>query len=123
MELKEIIQKELNTHKEVAFEGYCHDCDTKVQVLCTANSKNEIVISGGAAYKPRDRIFLKCDACFTKDKTLRNYEECEIYSRIVGYLRPVNQYNAGKKVEYKMRKEFRMNAKDIKAKPNTEYKE
>lgn len=26
--------------------------------------------------------------------------ECEIYSRVVGYIRPVNQWNDGKKAEY-----------------------
>ncbi len=30
--------------------------------------------------------------------------QCEIYSRVVGYLRPVNQWNKGKKEEFKMRK-------------------
>ena len=32
--------------------------------------------------------------------------ECEIYSRVVGYLRPVKQWNKGKKEEYNLRKEF-----------------
>lgn len=31
---------------------------------------------------------------------------CEIYSRIVGYLRPVSQWNDGKKAEFKLRKTF-----------------
>lgn len=31
---------------------------------------------------------------------------CEIFSRIVGYLRPVSQWNEGKAAEYKMRKEY-----------------
>ncbi len=30
--------------------------------------------------------------------------ECEVYSRVVGYLRPVNQWNKGKQQEYKMRR-------------------
>ena len=34
-------------------------------------------------------------------------EECEIYSRVVGYLRPVKQWNKGKKEEYNLRKEYR----------------
>lgn len=33
-------------------------------------------------------------------------EECEIYSRIVGYIRPVKQWNKGKKAEFKNRKTF-----------------
>ena len=32
--------------------------------------------------------------------------KCEIYSRSVGYLRPVNQWNDGKVAEFKQRKVF-----------------
>ncbi len=33
-------------------------------------------------------------------------EQCEVYSRIVGYIRPVNQWNKGKREEFKLRKTF-----------------
>jgi ribonucleoside-triphosphate reductase len=33
-------------------------------------------------------------------------EECEVYSRVVGYLRPVKQWNRGKQAEFKMRRMF-----------------
>ena len=33
-------------------------------------------------------------------------EECEVYSRVVGYLRPVKQWNRGKQEEFKMRRMF-----------------
>jgi len=33
---------------------------------------------------------------------------CEVYSRIVGYLRPVSQWNKGKRAEFKTRKEFKV---------------
>lgn len=33
-------------------------------------------------------------------------EECEVYSRVVGYLRPLKQWNKGKQEEFKMRKVF-----------------
>lgn len=33
-------------------------------------------------------------------------QPCEVYSRVVGYLRPVQQWNQGKKEEFKERKEF-----------------
>jgi anaerobic ribonucleoside-triphosphate reductase len=32
--------------------------------------------------------------------------KCEVYSRIVGYLRPVSQWNAGKQAEFKVRKMY-----------------
>ncbi len=34
--------------------------------------------------------------------------ECEVYSRIVGYLRPVQQWNKGKKEEFKQRKTYKV---------------
>ena len=33
--------------------------------------------------------------------------KCEVYSRIVGYLRPVQQWNEGKLEEWKDRKTFK----------------
>jgi ribonucleoside-triphosphate reductase len=41
---------------------------------------------------------------------------CEVYSRIVGYLRPLSQYNKGKQEEFKSRKTF--NIKNEKAPSN-----
>jgi len=35
-------------------------------------------------------------------------EECEVYSRVVGYYRPVKNWNKGKKQEFKERKTFRV---------------
>jgi len=40
-----------------------------------------------------------CPKCTVK-------QPCEVYSRVVGYYRPVTQWNAGKEQEYKERKEF-----------------
>ena len=42
----------------------------------------------------------------TKDKTSQR-TKCEVYSRIVGYLRPVMQWNKGKQEEFGMRKNFK----------------
>jgi ribonucleoside-triphosphate reductase len=43
-----------------------------------------------------------CPTCQSAQKTT----ECEIYSRVVGYLRPVNQWNRGKQQEFSDRKTF-----------------
>jgi ribonucleoside-triphosphate reductase len=32
---------------------------------------------------------------------------CEVYSRIVGYLRPVGQWNKGKQAEFSIRRTFK----------------
>ncbi len=34
------------------------------------------------------------------------FKTCEVYSRVVGYLRPVSQWNDGKRCEFEMRKEY-----------------
>ena len=34
---------------------------------------------------------------------------CEVYSRVVGYLRPINQWNKSKQEEFKLRKTFKIN--------------
>ena len=36
----------------------------------------------------------------------RRGERCEVFSRVVGYLRPVQNWNLGKKQEYSMRKVY-----------------
>ena len=33
---------------------------------------------------------------------------CEVYSRVVGYIRPVKQWNPGKQAEFYDRKTFKM---------------
>jgi len=43
-----------------------------------------------------------CPVCAAEGKKTR----CEVYSRIVGYLRPVDQWNAGKQEEFRERKTF-----------------
>ena len=38
---------------------------------------------------------------------------CEVYSRIVGYIRPVNQWNEGKRTEFKNRKTFNITESQV----------
>ena len=38
----------------------------------------------------------------------------EIWSRVVGYLRPTNSWNTGKKEEFDMRKTFKINPNGVK---------
>jgi ribonucleoside-triphosphate reductase len=45
------------------------------------------------------REHFKCPTCEAKT---------EVYSRVVGYLRPVEQWNHGKKAEFSMRKTFKV---------------
>lgn len=48
-----------------------------------------------------------CPTCQASQKST----ECEIYSRVVGYIRPVNQWNKGKQQEFKDRTTFDLREK------------
>ena len=37
--------------------------------------------------------------------------KCEVYSRVVGYLRPVQSWNKGKQEEFSLRKKFKCSCK------------
>lgn len=94
MALAQVVNKEKN---------YCHDCKKEIKM-----EGKEIQNGVFLAYEnggEKLNIF-KCQDCFEKSKELRNYQPCEVYSRIVGYLRPVQQWNEGKQKEFKERKEY-----------------
>lgn len=40
-------------------------------------------------------------------------QPCEVYSRVTGYLRPVKQWNDGKRAEFFTRKNFKVNFNNI----------
>jgi hypothetical protein len=96
---------ENNADKDaLAWAGACHDCKTEAQVTATPK-EDGIHIHGGSVYEPAaNKFMIKCDACFEKDPVLRDYQDCEVYSRVVGYLRPVAQWNDAKQAEFKDRK-------------------
>jgi len=48
-----------------------------------------------------------CPKCTVK-------QPCEVYSRVVGYYRPVRMWNTGKQQEFKERKEFKIKTESVK---------
>ncbi|UCF89954.1 MAG: hypothetical protein JSW39_16820 [Desulfobacterales bacterium] len=90
----------------LAFEGRCHDCGCYVEVGVSLAPEG-FVIAGGAVFEPEPEKYInKCETCYQKNPRLTNYQKCEVYSRVVGYLRPVAQWNEGKQAEFKDRKMF-----------------
>ena len=84
--------KKINIEKG---EAKCHDCK---KVLAQGEKC--------VPYEAQNKTFFKCVSCYEKDNVLRNFQETEVYARIVGYIRPVEQWNVGKTEEYQDRKEF-----------------
>ncbi|KKP31302.1 MAG: hypothetical protein UR22_C0026G0009 [Parcubacteria group bacterium GW2011_GWC2_32_10] len=83
----------------------CHDCNKEIVI----NGKN---IENGfyLAYMHNEEKIsvFKCNDCYAKSSSLTNFQKCEVYSRVVGYIRPVQQWNNGKKQEYNERQEYVM---------------
>ena len=111
--LKELLEEK--GCDELVFQGKCHDCGSSVDVIASIDEKGNVLVEGGAVYdvKPpsirEDNIFVKCCTCFEKDSVLSKYRPCEVYARVVGYLRPLKQWNAGKQAEWKARKTYDAN--------------
>lgn len=83
----------------------CHDCQKEI-IIENKEIKNGVIL----LYKDGDKNIevFKCNSCFKKNSALTNYKNCEVYSRIVGYLRPVQQWNIGKQQEFKERENYKL---------------
>lgn len=94
----------IGAFKIMEFDQKCHDCQISIE-LDGDEIKNGVLLS----YKDEDGkeydVF-KCHACHKANPRLTDYKSCEVYSRVCGYLRPVGQWNEGKRQEYKDRKEY-----------------
>jgi hypothetical protein len=85
-------------------KAYCHDCNKKIQI-------KDNKVQNGVLLEYNDNgekiTVFKCNDCYEKNPSLTNFRECEVYSRIVGYLRPIGKWNKGKKREFKERKDYK----------------
>ena len=77
-------------------EVVCFDCKRKM-------NEGDLVMP----YEVGKNTYFKCEACHKINKDLANYQPCEVYSRIVGYIRPLAGWNPAKKAEFKDRKVFK----------------
>ncbi len=83
--------------------NFCHDCAKEI-IINGSNIENGVFLTYEDSGE-KINVF-KCNECFAKNKSLSNFKECEVYSRVVGYIRPVQQWHKGKKQEYQERKEY-----------------
>jgi ribonucleoside-triphosphate reductase len=83
----------------------CYDCKKAIEVE-GEEIKNGVLL----AYQDGDekKVIFKCSSCYEKNPGLTNFRQCEVYSRVVGYLRPVQQWHVGKKQEFEDRKNYKI---------------
>ncbi|MCX6764255.1 MAG: hypothetical protein NTU58_00915 [Candidatus Nealsonbacteria bacterium] len=86
-------------------KNLCHDCKKEIKIKSNGTLKGKELVYEDNGEKI---AILKCNECFEKNPGLTNFRKCEVYSRIVGYLRPIAQWNEGKKQEYKARKDYKI---------------
>lgn len=83
----------------------CYDCGKELAINNNEIENGVCLVYDNAGEKIN---ILKCNECYAKNPALTNFRECEVYSRVVGYIRPVQQWHKGKGQEYRERKEFSM---------------
>ena len=95
--------------RQLSWTGNCWNCNQEVEVVASVEDDGRLQVEGGAIYRFQDLgTFLKCTACYEADSVLRNYQPMEVYSRVVGYYRPVTHFNPGKQEEFRKRVNFKV---------------
>ena len=79
-------------------KNFCHDCGKKL------SDSDEVM-----GYEVGGAVYYKCKNCHQADSALHNFQPAEVYSRVVGYIRPVEQWNNGKKEEFTERRMLEFN--------------
>lgn len=104
MESVKNVEKNKEFDHLLKIKNYCHDCRKEIKIK-DKEIKNGLLLA--YEYYGEKFVVFKCKECFRKNPALTNFRECEVYSRVVGYLRPVQQWNIGKKIEFQERKEYK----------------
>lgn len=100
-------------------EFTCHDCGAPVRVTAGKDDQGATLTpqDGAAGYHPRlnsgeREYFVKCAACYEQHPKLTHFNPTEVYTRIVGYYRPISAWNRGKREEYKDRRLYAQSQAD-----------
>jgi len=90
---------------KIAFVGKCHNCGKDINIKINKQDTG-YAVAGGAIYLTSMGPIGKCNDCYKESSALHNFQPCAVYSRIVGYMRPVSDWNPGKQAEFKLRATF-----------------
>jgi len=89
-------------------KGKCQKCKTEVVLVIFQKDKENIEGNGGIIISDQfnAKPEFKCLKCLEEDNNMISPTKTEVFSRVCGYLRPIQSYNLGKKEEFRMRKNF-----------------
>jgi len=91
---------------EIIYNHECMDEIREKQKVCFVAEKGIHEHEYCEDIEHNGRTHVVCHVCKTTLKVLGR--KCEVYSRVVGYLRPVKQWNVGKKEEFKNRTTYKL---------------
>ena len=93
----------------IELKGMCQKCKGDVSIVIF---KEDMDISGNGGMIVGDQFDstpqFKCTKCLEEDGGMISPTRCEVFSRVVGYLRPVQAFNKGKQEEFKARINYNM---------------
>jgi hypothetical protein len=88
----------------IEVKGKCQKCKCAVELLVFAgedeiSGNGGIIVGDSYGSKPQ----FKCTKCLGEDNGMISPTKCEVFTRVCGYLRPVDNFNKGKKAEFRER--------------------
>jgi hypothetical protein len=89
--------------------GKCQSCSKEVKVIVWKKDM-EVEGTGGVIVGQELDAYpeFKCLECLERDGGRISPQRCEIFSRVVGYLRPIQGWNKGKREEFAMRTNYKL---------------
>ncbi|MCD6476165.1 MAG: hypothetical protein J7K85_07910 [Anaerolineaceae bacterium] len=97
---------------KLGLRGLCYDCGKQVTIKADVDDDGKLTVQEGALYfTDWGETLMKCDKCFERNHTL--HRKIDVYSRVVGYMRPVDNWNIGKKEEWKNRLNVKLRKENI----------
>lgn len=98
------ISDKIGDNQFAKINAVCIDCQDEFILELERKSAIAIEIKNGAIAKRYGEYLCKCQNCFAINNKFGG--ETEVYSRVVGYLRPVGNWNKSKKQEFNLRKSY-----------------
>lgn len=96
------LSEKIGNHQYAKINVSCIDCGEEFILEVERTGPEALLIKNGTVYKTRGEYEFKCEKCFTYNPN--HGPKVDIYSRVVGFLRPVSDWNEGKQAEYAIRK-------------------
>lgn len=98
------LSNKIGNNQYATLKTTCMDCGKDFDLTLERIGPEKIKIENGIIGKRDDDYLFKCNDCWKIDKNFGN--KTEVYSRVVGYLRPISHWNAAKQEEFSIRKTY-----------------